>query len=157
MIEFLILHPGIAFAPLLLALLAGGHAVADYGLQSPYVAEFKVRPPSSLRLAQVRIEALRRGAEEPKAWGNRDWFVTLGAHRLIHAFMVAAVSFAYLWCKGAPIAAAAFLSGCLAWAEFSLHFVIDDAKGQQRFSYRVDQALHYACKLVWFAVLLAAA
>ncbi len=158
MIEYLILHPGVAFAPLLLALLFGGHAVADYGLQSAYVAEFKVRPKPASRLARI-AEAWRLANREgdPKPGGNADWFVTLGAHCLIHAFLVAVVSMAYLACKGAPMAAAAFIAGVLAWAEFALHFAIDDAKGQERFSYRVDQALHYGCKLVWFAVLLAAA
>ncbi len=87
-------------APFLLLLAFGGHAICDYGQQSAYMAEFKVRSDR-----------------------NPDWFVTLAAHCLIHA----------------------------------VHFAIDDAKGQKRFSYRVDQALHYGCKIVWVGVILAVA
>ena len=55
----------ITAAAFLVMALFGGHAVADYGLQSAYVAEFKVRSER-----------------------NPDWFVTLGAHCLIHGFLV---------------------------------------------------------------------
>lgn len=117
--------------PFALMLLFGGHAVADYGLQSAYVAEFKVRSEA-----------------------NRDWFVTLGAHCLIHGFLVACVVLGIALLGGMPIQRAAGAAGMLAWAEFAAHFAIDDAKGQQRFSYRVDQLLHYGCKLLWLAILI---
>ena len=122
--------------PLLLALF-GGHAVADYGLQSAYVAEFKVRSER-----------------------NPDWFVTLGAHCLIHAFMVLITTGSAILAgrllNGDSMAHAAMMAAAgasaLGWLEFACHFAIDDAKGQKRFSYRVDQALHYACKIVWLGV-----
>lgn len=120
-----------AIIPFALMLLFGGHAVADYGLQSAYVAEFKVRTTA-----------------------NRDWFVTLGAHCLIHGFLVAVVILGIALLNGMPMPRAAAVAGLLAWAEFGAHFAIDDAKGQQRFSYRVDQLLHYGCKLLWLAILI---
>ena len=124
-------------APFLLLLLFGGHAIADYGQQSAYVAEFKVRSDR-----------------------NPDWFVTLAAHCLIHAVIVCVIAFAMLaslaLLRGVgSLRIALAVASALGWLEFALHFIIDDAKGQKRFSYRVDQGLHYGCKVVWLAVLLA--
>ncbi len=116
---------------LLVLLLFGGHAVADYGLQSAYVAEHKVAGPK-----------------------NPDWFVTLGAHALIHAFVVAVVVLAVTLLSGVPMKDAAGVASALGWAEFAVHFVIDHAKGRQKFSYRMDQLLHYGCKLLWAALVV---
>jgi len=132
--DWIALHPAFALAPFLILLLFGGHAVADYGQQSAYVAEFKVRSDR-----------------------NPDWFVTLGAHCLIHAVIVCGVSFGFLMLVGKAAPVAALIASGLGWTEFLLHFVIDDAKGQKRFSYRADQALHYGCKLAWAAILIASA
>jgi sterol desaturase/sphingolipid hydroxylase (fatty acid hydroxylase superfamily) len=121
-------------APFLVLMLFGGHAVADYGLQSAYMAEFKVRSPQ-----------------------NPDWFVTLGAHCLIHAFMVGAISFAFLMLVGMAGPVVALVAAALGWVEFGIHFAVDHAKGQKRFSYRVDQLLHYGCKVAWAVVLLVVA
>jgi hypothetical protein len=121
-----------AILPFALMLLLGGHAVADYGLQSAYVAEMKVRTEK-----------------------NPDWFVTLGAHCLIHGFLVAVVILGIALLDGMQIRQAAGAAGLLAWAEFGIHFAIDHAKGQKRFSYLVDQLLHYGCKLLWLAILIA--
>lgn len=126
---------------MLVLLLAGGHAVADYGMQSAYMAENKVPV----------IRRARPGGlvnETP----NPDWFVTLGAHCLIHALAVGVVAFAFVALAGRdalPVAAA------LGWAEFACHFAIDRSKGLGRFSYRTDQALHYGCKLAWAVLILA--
>jgi hypothetical protein len=127
-----------AVAFLVMALF-GGHAVADYGLQSAYVAEFKVRSER-----------------------NPDWFVTLGAHCLIHGFLVlvsvVGCAFVLGLISGQPwlpaLRLAALLGTWLGWAESIVHFAIDDAKGQQRFSYRIDQLLHYGCKLLWASIVL---
>lgn len=124
----------------LLLALFGGHAVADYGLQSAHVAEFKVRSER-----------------------NPDWFVTLGAHCLIHGFLVlvcvAVCSFVLFLVSGVnwPMALriAFSLGTWLGWAETVIHFAIDDAKGQKRFSYRTDQILHYGCKMLWTCIVLA--
>jgi len=116
---------------LLVLLLFGGHAVADYGLQSAYVAEKKVA-----------------------AADNPDWFVTLAAHALIHAFVVALVLLSILLLSGISLHDAAALASGLGWAEYVVHFVIDDAKGRERFSYRIDQLLHYGCKLLWACIVV---
>jgi hypothetical protein len=124
---------------LLASLLFGGHAIADYGLQSAYVAEFKVRGPK-----------------------NPDWFVTLFAHCLIHGICVlmavTAVAWLALAAGGVPpikaLTSAAALGVALGWTETAIHFAIDDAKGQKRFDYRTDQLLHYGCKLLWTAIVL---
>lgn len=123
-------------APLLLTL-AGGHAVADYGLQSEYMSIKKVRSDK-----------------------NRDWLIVLSAHSLIHAFMVlilcAPMIFAARLLDGHAIGQSAEVAANVASAlfvlEFLCHFVIDDAKGQKAFSYAVDQCLHYGCKLAWVGV-----
>lgn len=126
----------VLLGPMLLAL-AGGHAVADYGLQSAYMADNKVRGP-----------------------GNRNWYLVMAAHCLIHAFMVLAITglgtFAALALSGLPLERAALVAcgigTACGWLEFACHFAIDDAKGQKRFSYLVDQGLHYSCKLLWLAL-----
>lgn len=151
-----------AVAFLVMALF-GGHAIADYGLQSGYVAEFKVRPMPPARAAALKAQA---EAEERKhASGiehNPDWFVTLGAHCLIHGalVLVAVVGCSFVlgliagqaWIPALRLAA--LLGTWLGWAETVVHFAIDDAKGQQRFSYRIDQLLHYGCKLLWASIVL---
>ena len=126
-------------APFLLLLAFGGHAICDYGQQSAYMAEFKVRSER-----------------------NPDWFVTLAAHCLIHAVVVGVIAFgtlaALVLVRGVGSLQTALVVGSvLGWLEFGLHFAIDDAKGQKRFSYRVDQAIHYGCKVAWVAVILAVA
>ncbi len=156
--EWIVAHPGIAFAPFVLLMLFGGHAIADYGQQSAYVAEFKARPMTPERIAVVA--ARQAAAGQPvtaRAFRNPDWFVTLGAHCLIHAGIVGGTSAAFLLLAGRPLPVVALVAAGLGWTEFLLHFVIDDAKGQHAFSYRTDQALHYLCKIVWAAILLAAA
>lgn len=139
----------VLLGPVALAL-AGGHAVADYGLQSTYVAEYKVRV---LR---------RRGPGDALVDShNPDWFVTLAAHCLIHALVVLCIAFAALMggrMLDGDTPRHATLIACgvataLGWLEFGIHFAIDDAKGRGRFSYRVDQGLHYLCKIAWLGVI----
>jgi hypothetical protein len=50
-------------------------------------------------------------------------------------------------------AAAALITG-LWWvffAEMFVHFVVDDLKCRNRISFREDQLIHIACKVVWWA------
>jgi hypothetical protein len=96
---------------LVLFLLCAFHFVCDYGLQSEYVALNKA--PNS---------------------GNKDWWLILGAHSMIHA---------------APVA---LLTGIwqLGLAEAMLHFFIDRHKSLNRFSHATDQLLHLACKGLWW-------
>lgn len=120
----------IQLAPLVILFLFGGHAIADYGLQSAYMAEHKIRKQE-----------------------NPDWFVTLFAHSLIHGVFVLIIALAFLLALGFGIKALT-LAAILGWTEALAHFIIDDSKGQGRFSYRADQALHYGCKLLWSAIIL---
>lgn len=146
---------------LLLMVLFGGHAIADYGLQSAYMAAGKVRamsPKNAARLVQrtgKRPPADPAYAHAPAA--NPDWFVTLSAHCLIHGFMVAVASVTFMLAAGLAPQTAVAVAALLAWTETVVHFLIDDAKGQQLICYRTDQALHYGCKVVWTAMIAFAA
>lgn len=143
----------------MLMALFGGHAVADYGLQSAYVAESKVRPTmaSSRVVDQNGVFSWPNGVKR-----NPDWFVTLGAHCLIHGFLVlvsvGVCAFVLGLISGIAwlpaLKTAVLLGTWLGWAETVVHFAIDEAKGQQRFSYRTDQILHYGCKMLWTAIVL---
>lgn len=115
-------------AGFLAILLFGGHAIADYGLQSAYMAEKKSPFPD-----------------------NPDWAFVLSAHCLIHAFFVAVIAFFFLALAGAYAVGWAALFGL---AEFIAHFAIDRRKGEGVLSYRQDQALHYGCKLLWATFLM---
>lgn len=55
------------------------------------------------------------------------------AHCLIHMGMVLIIT-GSLW---------------MALAELAIHYVTDYAKCDGRITFNVDQAIHYACKLVW--------
>lgn len=64
-----------------------------------------------------------------------EWFWALGGHALIHG------------------AAVCLLLGCwLGVAEAAAHCAIDYAKCARRISYDVDQTLHLASKVMWFAL-----
>lgn len=67
------------------------------------------------------------------------WYQALGAHALIHGFFVAALT-GFWW---------------LGIAEMVVHAVTDDAKCSGRISFNTDQAIHIACKLLWWGVALA--
>lgn len=56
-------------------------------------------------------------------------------------------------------AASALITG-MPWvfvAEGVIHWLTDDAKCRGRISYNTDQAIHLACKFVWFAAVTFAA
>ncbi len=64
---------------------------------------------------------------------------------------------AHAWIHGTAVA---LITGLwpLFFAEYAAHFLTDRAKCQGKISYRLDQGIHVACKIVWFgiAVLVAA-
>lgn len=124
----------LAFVPYLLLCFFGAHAIADYGLQSSYMAEKKVR-----------------------AADNPDWAITLSAHAFMHAVLAGVVAFAFLLFIGKEPPVAAVIAAIIGWLEFAAHFLIDNAKGQKRMSYRTDQMLHYSCKIVWTGALIGVA
>lgn len=63
----------------------------------------------------------------------RGWIKALMAHTLMHAGMVYVIT-GSLW---------------FALAELVIHSVTDYAKCDGRISSNVDQAIHYACKVLW--------
>ncbi len=112
-----------------LILLLAGHALCDYPLQGDFLATGKnrFRPINGV-----------------------PWYQCMAAHCLIHAGMV------FLITK----------SPVFAGLEFVIHFLTDYAKcagwfGGNTFvdgviaskihpkSFNIDQAIHYACKLLW--------
>lgn len=100
------------------------HALADFGLQGPFLARAKHR----------RADLSEYFGEEvpPLVWVH-----VLTAHALMHAGGVWLVS-------GSVVLGA---------AELVLHWVIDLAKGEGKFGFQVDQALHIACKIAYVAAL----
>lgn len=64
------------------------------------------------------------------------WWQALTAHASIHAGFVAIVT--GIWWLGA--------------AEFLVHWLTDDAKCRGKIGFNADQAIHIACKLLWFAI-----
>jgi hypothetical protein len=65
------------------------------------------------------------------------WWLALTAHAAIHAGAVAAISGSVVF-------------GC---AEFAAHCVIDYQTTEGRWGYVTDQALHWACKVLWIVAL----
>ena len=63
------------------------------------------------------------------------WYQALGAHAVIHGAIAAVIT-------GLPWV---FIGEAIA------HAMIDDAKCAGRISFNKDQALHFLCKLAWFA------
>ena len=118
--------PFASSAALLLLVLCAGHAVADFGLQSEYMAVNKAP-----RLKDERTGALVR---------NPHWAPIMLAHCLIHAGMVAVITG----------------SAALGLAELAVHVALDVAKCEGRTSYGTDQTAHYLCKAAWTAVMLVA-
>lgn len=99
----------------MLGALLVGHAVCDYPLQGDFLARAK-----------------NRTAAIP----GTPWWQALGAHALIHAGAVAAIT--GLWWLGV--------------AEFFAHAVTDDAKCRGQLTFNQDQAIHAGCKLAWAAI-----
>lgn len=64
------------------------------------------------------------------------WYQALGAHCAIHAGAVGLVT-GSIW---------------LALAEFTAHWLTDDAKCAGRIGFNTDQGIHIACKVIWAAV-----
>jgi hypothetical protein len=89
-----------------------GHTLADYPLQGDFLSRAKNR---AAPIAGV------------------PWYQALGAHALIHAGFVWAIT--GVWWLGL--------------AEGLAHAVIDDRKCAGRLSFNQDQALHAVCKVAW--------
>lgn len=69
---------------------------------------------------------------------SKDWFWALFSHSSVHALVVYAITH----------------SMCLAVLELVLHFIIDDRRCKNDYSYSTDQLLHISCKLVYALILI---
>lgn len=100
--------------------LAIGHALADFPLQGPFLADAK-----------------NRHADLSKYFGKSTppgvWIHALTAHSLIHAGAVWLITG----------------SAVLGVAELVLHWLIDYVKCEGWTGFNTDQILHYVCKLVY--------
>lgn len=99
------------------AALAVGHALADYPLQGDFLSKAK-----------------NRRAPIPGV----PWYQAMGAHALIHAGFVAAIT--GIWWLGA--------------LEFIVHAGCDDAKCQGEIGFNTDQVFHLACKAAWVFIVM---
>lgn len=108
-------------------LLLCGHAIADFMLQHPWVAQSKNRHSAP-------------AGYDPKLHGPKQtiWPYVLTAHALTHGAMV------FLVTRSVPLAA----------AETAAHWAIDFGKCERWYGIHVDQWAHVACKVAW-AVLVA--
>ncbi len=98
-----------------------GHCIADYGLQSNFMA-----------IAKDRHSEL----------GKQYWKTVLSAHSATHAGSVGLVL--HIIAGTSWNVATAF-----GVAEFAVHFLIDFGKCEEWYNFHVDQGLHIACKALW--------
>jgi hypothetical protein len=97
-----------------------GHFVADFPLQTDWIAKFKNRHNAS---------SPPPGQSQQTPW---PWIMT--AHAATHAAAVLAIT-------GSPWKCA---------AEFVCHWLMDFAKCEGAWNLHIDQCLHLTCKLVWW-------
>jgi len=109
-------------------LLALGHFVADYPLQSDFIAKGKNR------WRPVDLASVPAGQTPQTVW---PWVLT--SHAATHAAAVYLVTH----------------SALLAALELIVHWVIDYGKCANRYGIHVDQSLHLACKAAWAVLLMA--
>ncbi len=106
-------------------LLVLGHFVADYPLQSDFIAKGKNR------FRPVDPSTIPPGQKPMTIW---PWVLT--AHAATHAAAVFIVT-------GSAI---------LALAELISHWLIDYGKCANRYGIHADQVAHIACKFLWAAI-----
>lgn len=104
-----------------------GHALADYPLQGAFLASGKNRNGDA--------SIFFGGSAVPKGL----WIHALTAHSLIQA--------GFVWVITG--------SAALALAEFIIHWIIDFVRCEEWISFTMDQVLHYLCKVVYAALLVA--
>jgi hypothetical protein len=110
----------------LLFFLIAGHGLMDYSLQNDSMAACKCRSSKAPLAASV------------------PWYYWLTAHALLHG---AAVGVIFRWVGFGWDEVAA-----LATAETVIHWGVDYGKCARWYSLLVDQVLHVACKLAWWAL-----
>ena len=102
-------------------LLLCGHALGDYGLQSEFVANNKVRTKR------------QRFTPEELAKMQVIWPHLLTSHALIHGFFVFMFTMNYAAGIG----------------EFLAHWFTDFGKGEGWYGFHGDQFIHVVTKLLW--------
>lgn len=83
-------------------------------------------------------EFLARGKNHTAPFAGMASWQLLLAHCFIHMGMVLLIT-GSVW---------------MAVAELAIHFVTDYAKCDGRINFDQDQAIHYACKLMWVAIIV---
>lgn len=69
---------------------------------------------------------------------SKDWFWPLFAHSSVHGLAVFAITHSMIF----------------AVVEVILHFIIDDRRCKNDYSYTTDQILHLSCKFVYALILI---
>lgn len=108
-------------------LLVLGHFVADYPLQSDFIAKGKNR------FRPVDLASVPPGQKPMTIW---PWVLT--AHAGTHAAAVFLI-------LGSPV---------LAFAELISHWLIDYGKCANRYGIHADQVAHLLCKAMWVALFI---
>lgn len=106
-----------------------GHAVMDFWGQSDALAKMKNRNRDSAAFCP------------PGQTPQRVWIHAMTAHALMHGGAVAFIT-GYWW---------------LGLLETAAHFIIDFGKCDNWYGIHADQAMHYACKVVWLLIALSIA
>ena len=80
---------------------------------------------------------LARGKNHKQPLPGVPWYQCLFAHALIHGGAVALITG----------------SATLGMCEFTVHMVTDWLKCDGKLTFNQDQAIHYACKIAWWAII----
>lgn len=106
-------------------LLVAGHMVADFALQTEWVARYKNRRTD--------------GGKFPDEFGRLEtvWPWLLTAHSFHHGLMVFIIT-QKIW---------------LGLLETAIHWIIDFCKTEKWYGFHMDQLFHISCKVLWIVLL----
>jgi hypothetical protein len=107
--------------------------VSILGQHGPLALFFAFAIAHALADFPLQGDYLARVKQRRNASTTFEWFAALTAHSLIHA--------GAMW-----IVSGSILVGVI---ELLLHWVIDFGKGEGKYGYATDQALHLSCKVVY--------
>lgn len=112
----------------MLFLLIAGHALGDYPLQSEAMATCKCRK------AHLPLQ------------NEVPWYYWMTAHCLVHGLITALLIHWCGWSMQLAVIYGVF--------EFAAHWIIDSLKCEGVTSIHIDQLLHVACKIAWWAMIV---